>query len=329
MYTDMPEASLRDYRSSQTEPHDFDAFWADTLGDAERHPLAVTVTRVTDAPGPVALTTLDVYDVSFSGFGGQPIRAWLRVPAGATEPLPAIVQFHGYGRGRGQAFENLLWASAGYAHFDMDVRGQGSGGSTGDTPDDDGGVGSGPQVPGFMTRGIAGPSSYYYRRLYTDAVRAVAAARSLDLVDETRVGVMGTSQGGGMALAVAGLVPGLAAVVARVPFLCDFPRASVITNALPYREVAQYLAVHRLSVAAVHETLSYFDGVNFAKRASAPLAITVGLMDAICPPSTVFGAFHAYAGPKDITVWPYNGHEGGAWEDDALALRTFGEHLSR
>lgn len=327
MYTDMSEASLVAHRSTQTEPADFDAFWAQTLAEAARHPLAVTAIRVTDAPGAAALTTLDVYDVTFNGFGGQPIRAWLRVPAGATEPLPAIVQFHGYGRGRGQAFENLLWASAGYAHFDMDVRGQGSGGATGVTPDDDGGARSGPQVPGFMTRGIESPGSYYYRRLYTDAVRAVAAARSLDLVDETRVGVMGTSQGGGIALAVAGLVPDLAAVVARVPFLCDFPRASVITNAMPYREIAQYLAVHRLSVTTVHETLSYFDGVNFAARATTPAVFTVGLMDAICPPSTVFGAFHRYAGPKDITVWQYNGHEGGAWEDDALALRAFGEHL--
>ena len=327
MYTDMSEASLTAYRSTQTEPADFDAFWADTLAEAEGHPLEVTATLVTDAPGSPALSTLDVYDVTFAGFGGQTVSAWLRVPAGTTRPLPAIVQFHGYGRGRGQAFENLLWASAGYAHFDMDVRGQGSGGSTGVTPDDDGGTRSGPQVPGFMTRGIEAPSSYYYRRLYTDAVRAVAAARALDLVDETRVGVMGTSQGGGIALAVAGLVPGLTAVVARVPFLCDFARASVITDALPYREIAQYLAVHRLSVAQVYETLSYFDGVNFAKRATAPAVFTAGLMDAICPPSTVFGAFHSYAGPKDVTVWQYNGHEGGAWEDDALALRTFGEHL--
>ncbi|MFC5929936.1 acetylesterase [Cryobacterium melibiosiphilum] len=328
MYTDMSEASLQTHRSTQTEPHDFDAFWAETLAAAERHPLAVTAMKVTDAPGSAALTTLDVYDVTFTGFGGQAISAWLRVPAGTTEPLPAIVQFHGYGRGRGQAFENLLWASAGYAHFDMDVRGQGSGGTTGVTPDNDGGAGTGPQVPGFMTRGIEAPGSYYYRRLYTDAVRAVAAARALDLVDEARVAVMGTSQGGGIALAVAGLVPGLAALVARVPFLCDFPRASVITDAMPYREIAQYLAVHRLSVATVYETLSYFDGVNFAKRATAPAVFTAGLMDAICPPSTVFGAFHSYAGPKDVTVWQYNGHEGGAWEDDALALRAFAAHLN-
>ncbi|WP_255412016.1 acetylxylan esterase [Cryobacterium sp. Y82] len=72
-------------------------------------------------------------------------------------------------------------------------------------------------MPGFLTRGIDSRETYYYRRLFTDAVRAVAAARTLAVVDQARVGIMGTSQGGGIALAVAGLVPDLAAVVARVP----------------------------------------------------------------------------------------------------------------
>jgi len=37
----------------------------------------------------------------------------------------------------------------------------------------------------------------------------------------------------------------------------------------------------------------------------------VGLADTITPPSTIFAAFNHYAGPKDIAVYPYNGHEGG------------------
>lgn len=320
MFIDLPEAELRTYASTQGDPPDFDDFWADTLAETRRHELAVTVTPV-DA----GLATLDVFDVSFPGFGGEQIKAWLRVPRGAEGPLPTIVQFHGYGRGRGQAFENLLWASAGFAHFDMDTRGQGWGGSTGDTADESG---SGPQVPGFLTRGVESRETYYYRRVFADAVRAVAAARSLAVVDPGRVGVVGISQGGGIALAVAGLVPDLAAVVARVPFLCDFRRASVITDELPYKELGQYLATHRHRVDQVHETLAYFDGVNFAKRATAPLVITAALMDSICPPSTIFGAFNNYAGPKSITVWPYNGHEGGSWEDDALALRAFRTHLA-
>ncbi|BDZ45729.1 hypothetical protein GCM10025866_16380 [Naasia aerilata] len=75
-------------------------------------------------------------------------------------------------------------------------------------------------------------------------------------------------------------------------------------------------------------TLRYFDGVNFARRATAPAQLSAALADVICPPSTVFGAFHEYAGPKSITVWPFNGHEGGAIEDELAAVaflqRTLG-----
>ncbi len=315
MFTDLPEPALREYRSTQTDPDDFDEFWATTLAETRAHPLDLRVDRVD-----TGLTTVDVYDVTFAGWAGQPVRAWLRVPAGAEGPLPAVVQFVGYGGGRGAAVENLFWSSAGFAHLQMDTRGQGSGWSLGATPDPDG---SGPAHPGVMTRGIDSRETYYYRRVFADAVRAVEAARGLDVVDASRVSVVGGSQGGGIALAVAGLVPDLAAVAAYVPFLCDFRRATVITDADPYKEIGRYLAVHRHRASSVHEILAYFDGVNFARRATAPALFTTALMDPTCPPSTVFGAFHAYAGAADVTVWPYNGHEGGGFEDDLLALALF------
>ncbi|PJJ65172.1 acetylxylan esterase [Compostimonas suwonensis] len=312
MFVDLPEDQLREYRSAQTDPADFDEFWARTLAESRSVEAPVTVALVD-----TGLVTVDVYDVTFPGFGGQPIKAWLRVPAGATGPLPTIVEFVGYGGGRGHAIEKLIWASAGFAHFHMDTRGQGSSWSVGDTPDE---AGTGPQFPGFMTRGIADRESYYYRRLITDAVRAVDAARSLDLVDPSRVAVLGQSQGGGLALAVAGLVPDLSAVVSYVPFLCDFPRATTFTDNDPYREIGRYLAVRRSEAAAVRTTLAYFDGVNFAARAVAPAWISAALMDSTCPPSTVFGAYNNYAGPKQMTVWPYNDHEGGGIDSDEQSL---------
>ncbi len=315
MFTDLPEPALREYRSTQTDPDDFDEFWATTLAETRAHPLDLRVDRVE-----TGLTTVDVYDVTFAGWAGQPVRAWLRVPAAAKGPLPAVVQFVGYGGGRGAAVENLFWSSAGFAHLQMDTRGQGSGWSLGATPDPDG---SGPAHPGVMTRGIDSRETYYYRRVFADAVRAVEAARELDVVDASRVSVVGGSQGGGIALAVAGLVPDLAAVAAYVPFLCDFRRATVITDADPYKEIGRYLAVHRHRASSVHDVLAYFDGVNFARRATAPALFTTALMDPTCPPSTVFGAFHSYAGAADVTVWPYNGHEGGGFEDDLLALALF------
>jgi cephalosporin-C deacetylase len=178
-------------------------------------------------------------------------------------------------------------------------------------------------VPGVLTRGILEPADYYYRRLFTDAVRAVDAARSLQLTDAARVAVVGGSQGGGIALAVAGLRTDLAAVAAFVPFLCDFPRATRITDAYPYREVADYLAVHREHVDRAHRTLAYFDAVNFARKATVPALFSAALMDAVCPPSTVYGAFNEYRGEHEMLLWEYNGHEGGGILDEAHALEFF------
>ncbi|MBT1003531.1 acetylxylan esterase [Paenarthrobacter sp. DKR-5] len=315
MHNDLPEPELRTYKSAQTCPEDFDSFWEQTLADARRAGGDVTV-----EPVHTGLETVDVYDVTFPGFGGHPVKAWLRTPKNPAAPLPAVVQYVGYGGGRGRPWENLFWASAGFAHLQMDTRGQGSGWSVGDTPDT--GAPSGPQVPGVMTKGISSKESYYYRRLFTDGVRAVDAARTLRLVDPARVAVTGGSQGGAIALAVGALVPDLSAVAVSVPFLCDFPRATVITDAYPFREIADYLSTHRTEHDAVHETLTYFDGVNFATRSRHPAFFSVGLMDPITPPSTVFAAFNAYDGEKEIQVWPYNGHEAGGPEDEQL-MRQF------
>jgi len=327
-FFDLSPHELQTYSPTVQTPEDFDEFWAQTLAQARTLDLNVTLTKVD-----TGLLLVDSYDVEFTGFGGQRIKAWLNLPAGAQPgTLPAVVQYQGYGGGRGFAQEHLLWASAGFAHLFMDTRGQGSawgsGGHTGDLGP------TGPAESGVMTRGIERPEDYYYRRLFTDAVRAVDAVRTMKWVNPQRVTVTGASQGGGITLAVAGLVPDLFAVMPDVPFLCNFRRATDITDANPYHEITRYLAVHRTAVDQVFTTLSYFDGVNFAQRANAPTLFSVALMDTICPPSTVYSAYNAYnaygasTADKEIRAYAYNGHEGGqflhnlaqvAWLRDRLA----------
>jgi cephalosporin-C deacetylase len=302
---DLPLAELERYVPERNEPADFDAFWATTLTEARDYPLAAQF-----APHASGLHTLEVFDVTFNGYGGQPIRGWLLLPRHRSAPLPCIVEYIGYGGGRGFPTDWLIWASAGYAHFVMDTRGQGSAWLRGDTPDNEP-AGASPQFPGFMTRGIAQRETYYYRRVFTDAVRAVEAARAHPAIDPMRVGVAGGSQGGGISLAVAGLVPDLRIAMPNVPFLCHYRRATEITDAHPYQEIARYLLTHRDRVESIFDTLAYFDGVNFAVRAQASALFSVGLMDEICPPSTVFAAYNHYSGPKTVRIWRYNHHEGG------------------
>ncbi|TCR22891.1 acetylxylan esterase [Streptomyces sp. BK205] len=307
---DLPTNELERYRPDVQEPPDFDAFWRDTLKEAADPDVLVSV-----HPAENGLRLTDTWDVTFRGFAGDPVRAWYSRPAGVASGLPAVVEYAGYGRGRGLPHERLTWVNAGYAHLLMDNRGQGDQyGNGGATPDPHA---LAPGGPGPAARGLLDPRDYHYRRLITDAVRAVAAVRALPGVDAEQVAAVGNSQGGGLALAVAGLVPDLAAVLVTAPFLCGIRRALDLTDASPYGEISAYLSVHRGAEEAAYRTLSYMEGVSFARRAVAPAHFGVGLRDTVCPPSGAYAAFNRYGEltgtepRKKIHAYPYNGHEGG------------------
>ena len=305
MFFDMPLEQLEVYKPKRVEPADFDAFWKSTLDESRAFPLNARFESVE-----TGLKFIDTFDVTYNGYLGQPIKGWFFLPKGEKQPLPCIVEYIGYNGGRGFPIDWLTFANMGYAHFVMDTRGQGSLWRTGETPDIETEPGN-PSYPGFMTRGVLNPKTYFYRRVFTDAVRAVEAARSNNAVDTKRIAITGGSQGGGITLAVAGLVPDLAAAMADVPFLCHYRRATELVDSFPYSEISLYLKAHRDKVETVFNTLSYFDGVNFSARANASALICTGLMDEICPPSTVFAAYNHYAGPKKMKVYPYNHHENG------------------
>ena len=104
---DLSPAELADYAPDVREPADFDAFWADTLAQSRQWDASPDVVRL-ETP----YTLVDIFDVTFPGFGGDPVKAWLTLPAGADGPLPAVVEYQGYGGGRGLAGERLGWAAA-------------------------------------------------------------------------------------------------------------------------------------------------------------------------------------------------------------------------
>ncbi len=304
-FYDLPLEQLQTYLPARDEPADFDAFWQDTLAEARRFSLDPLF-----QPVETRLRTVETFDVTFHGYGGQPIKGWLNLPRQRQGALPCVVETIGYGGGRGYPSDWLLYPSAGVGVLVMDTRGQGSSWLHGETADRDPDAGSA-QFPGFMTRGILDPHTYYYRRLITDALRAVETARAHPAIDPKRIAVAGASQGGGITLAVSGLEPSLQGAMPEVPFLCHYRRATQITDGYPYKEIALYCKIHRDQIDTVFRTLSYFDGLNFAARAKAPALFSVGLMDDICPPSTVFAAYNHYAGPKQICVYEFNQHEGG------------------
>lgn len=313
MLFDMDQDSLSTYLPERTEQPDFERFWSTTLGEFTE-PLQATFTHVE-----THLKTVDVFDIRFPGYGGETVAGWLLLPRERRNPLPCVVEYCGYSYGRGLHHESLLFSAAGYAHFIMDNRGQGGGGRVGVTAD--GAADNAAQIGGFLTRGLHDPYSHYYRRLFADAARFVDVARSHPAVDAERVVLRGISQGGGIALAANALCGDpVLGVIANVPFLCHIRRATELVDTQPYAQLKDYLALHRDRVEDAFATLSYFDGVNFAARATSQALFSVALMDSICPPSTVYAAFNHYRGPKEIVAWTYNGHEGGGAFQEQIEL---------
>jgi cephalosporin-C deacetylase len=298
---DIPLERLREYRTATGEPEELDDWWARRLA----HARALAKPAVFTIHEPLLYHPFQVYDVEFSGAGGDRIRGWYLRPPGGTAP-PVVVKFIGYGGGRGTAAEHLLLPALGYGVLVMDSRGQGGKWTTGATGDR---TGTGPENSLVMTRGITTPEDYYYTRMFTDAALAVDTALELAGPSGT-VAVSGASQGGALALAAAALHAGNVAVChADVPFLCDIQRAITLAPSAPYTEIPGFLAENVALIPQALDTLRYVDCALLARRITATTLVCVGLMDDICPPSTVFAAYNEITAPgKDIAVYPFSGH---------------------
>lgn len=314
---DLAGEQLREYRSAVVAATDLREFWGGLLTTAAERAAPTTLHEVAST-----LAKLRVYDVEFSGALGHRVKGWLLVPRDAVEPVPCVVTYIGYGGGRSLPHEFTLWPSTGVAVAVMDTRSQG----WSDTVDP--GVDLAPQVPGFVTQGITAASTHYYSRVFVDAARFVASVQQLPQIDASRVAVAGGSQGGGITIAAAALSTGLAPAALKpeplvgalvdVPFWCDVYRAATMVDTAPYVELRNYLRARPRDLDAVHTTLSYLDGSVLAAYAECPSLFGVGLMDDICPPSTVYAAYNAWAGPKQIEEYPFGDHAGGdSWHQVA------------
>ena len=316
---DYPLERLRGYRPPLTHEPDFRDFWADTLARVGNIPLAPELTPV-DYP----VDGLRIYHATYAGWDGARINGWYLVPDSA-EPLPSLVVYHGYSGSRGTIYDLLPWASQGYAVLAVDVRGQN--GDTADPTDYPSG-----HFQGWMTLGILDPARYFYRGAFVDCVRALDFVAGRPEVDADRIGITGISQGGGLTLAVAGLDRRPKVAMSDVPFLCHYNRAVDVTDQRPYSELIEFCRSHPGAEGQVFRTLSYFDAMNLAPDIACPTLVSVGLLDMVCPPSTVFAAYNhlGSATPtgeatKEIKVYPFGVHAvyPDQWEDKLRWARRY------
>jgi cephalosporin-C deacetylase len=306
----MPKAIPADYQSTVQKPADFDAFWAGVLRQAAEIPLASEV-----IPDPLRTSPdIEVFQVFYNSLDHVRIAAWYCRPVRRAERTPAMLFLPGYQMDPPIPKE---WARKGYLALSVAPRGKLRSNRQ-----------FNPGYPNLLTYNIVDRHTYAYRGFYVDAWRGIDFLLSRPEVDAARIGVTGSSQGGGLTITTAAMRTEVCAAAAGAPYLCGMMDAIALTHTYPYEEINDYLRLHPDSRPAVEETLAYFDGLNFADRITCPIVINIGLQDNVCPPETGYALCNRIRA-ADKLLYPYDGHghDAGRAQHSAVVDRFFAHHL--
>lgn len=306
---DFPLEELKGYKPNLIyKPADFERFW-----EKQKIELSALFPKVSVDWRNYPVPTVDVADITFESWDGTPLKGLLIKPK-SVENCPVIMNHHGYTGSCGLPIDFLKWTSLGVAVYSFDVRGQGT------SPDFAQYV-NGSRTPGWMLQGIHDPANYYYTNVYKDLLMQVSWIRSDNApVAVTKLGLTGSSQGGGLALSLAALARDIDLVIADYPFISHFERALEVANLGPYMEIVNYFKLsdpQYHSYEIVMRTLGYIDSVHFCDAITCPTLMTIGLEDAVTPPSTVFAAYnHLATIDKRIEVYPQFTHENNPFHEE-------------
>ncbi|MCK2241939.1 MULTISPECIES: acetylxylan esterase [unclassified Crossiella] len=273
-------------------PPDFTEFWAQTL-DGLPEPdaaLAYLPTLSTD--------TVAVFDLRYTSYQDVEIAAWYAVPRGEGRVFPGLVTIPGY---ISEPDVPRYWAELGYATLSVAPRGKLRSNAV-----------FNPGYPGLLTHNIVDHHTYGYRGFYADVIRALDVLAARPEVDEQRIGVQGSSQGGGLGIVSAALRPDLVrCFAAGAPYLCGIWASTKLTHSYPYEEITEYLRVHPEHAEAIQQSVAYYDGMNFAPLVRAPSYVYLGLEDDVCPPETGFAVFRELGGDKVLDTYAGCAHHAG------------------
>lgn len=306
----MPRADASGYRTKVGKPSDFDAFWDDVLQQASAIPLDAEL-----IPDPLRTSDdVEVFQVFYTSLDHVRIAAWYCRPVKRAARTPAVMFLPGYQMDPPIPKE---WARKGYIALSVAPRGKLR--STRQFN---------PGYPNLLTHNIVDRHTYAYRGFYVDTWRGIDFLLSRPEVDPARLGVTGSSQGGGLTITTAAMRREIRAAAAGAPYLCGYVDSIELTHTYPYEEINDYLRLYPERRRDVETTVAYFDGINFASRIACPIIVNIGLQDNVCPPETGYALFeHIAATEKQLYSYDGHGHDAGRVKHTAVIDRFFAQHL--
>lgn len=284
----------------------FDAFWNARKRELAQIPMQILNCEKVPLADPKYEGLVDCFDVQIACTNDTPVSGFLALPCGA-EPgsLPAYVFFHG--AGVHPAFQPLPWAAHGMIAFNVNAHGLPNRESKEFYKN------ANKRLENYPTRIYEKAEDSLFVHMTLRVLRALEYIRTRPEYDGETLIVHGGSQGGYQSLAAAGLDPAVSLIVPNAPAMCNLAGAlEGRTPSWPFtvRPEPEELRNNRGAL--------YCDGASFARRAKAQALFTVGFSDDAAVPSSVYAAFNAYAGQKQIMDFPDLGHESSVfWTSEA------------
>ncbi|MDO5308989.1 MAG: acetylxylan esterase [Planctomycetia bacterium] len=289
------------------KPDDFDEYWKRSQQEVREIPIDLKQTRLEE----LCNEKHEVYAISFATVGDRRVYGYLSLPKSDDAPFPALVNVPGAGNGVGPEF----WlADKGFVvmnmnflpyevHWDGETRKKqfDEFNKTLDVP--------------YQYNGVQDRNTYFFRAAYLGIDRAVDWLAEQPYVDSRRIGYYGSSQGGASGLILGGLNSHFCALVTAVPASCD--HGGHLTGRSPgWPRIADYFRQDE----KVIEEMRYLDAVNFASRINnAYIDVTVGFIDNVCCPSSVYAAYNAIPSAKKTMLHELKlGHQNGRQYSEAL-----------
>ena len=280
--------------------------------------------KMTVRSKPVAINDdgIECFDVEVSALDTVPVRGYVARPKNATEgSLPIIIQLHAAGVSgdwcKAHVNAAVDMARGGALAFDFNAHGM-----LNDAGDDYYKTLENGPLKNYSYRPITSRNSYYFRNMILRAIRALDYITSDPLWDGKTIILLGESQGGAQAVALAGLDDRVTDVVINVPAMIGnggyllgrndawpwpMEYSGVETPTSSMLDVDTGILTEK-NARRAKKVAPYFDGASLMRGSKARFLVEIGLVDTTCPPSEVFSGLNGVAGKVQVISSPYRNH---------------------